>query len=39
MSGHTTLAPAGTAAKRNEALTVILSSYLASTIEFYDFLL
>ncbi|BCW74055.1 MFS transporter [Arthrobacter sp. NicSoilB11] len=39
MSGHTTLAPAGTAAKRKEARTVILSSYLGSTIEFYDFLL
>ena len=39
MSGHTKLAPAGTAAKRKEARTVILSSYLGSTIEFYDFLL
>jgi MFS family permease len=39
MSGHTTLAPAGAAAKRKEARTVILSSYLGSTIEFYDFLL
>ena len=39
MSGHTSLAPAGTAAKRKEARTVILSSYLGSTIEFYDFLL
>jgi len=39
MSGHTTLAPAGTAAKRKEARTVIMSSYLGSTIEFYDFLL
>jgi len=39
MSGHTTLAPAGTAATRKEARTVILSSYLGSTIEFYDFLL
>ena len=39
MSGHPTLAPAGTAAKRKEARTVILSSYLGSTIEFYDFLL
>jgi MFS family permease len=39
MSGHTTLAAAGTAAKRKEARTVILSSYLGSTIEFYDFLL
>lgn len=43
MSGHTTLAPtlapAVTAAKRKEARTVILSSYLGSTIEFYDFLL
>lgn len=39
MSGDTTLAPAGTAAKRKEARTVILSSYLGSTIEFYDFLL
>ena len=39
MSGHTTLAPAAMAAKRKEARTVILSSYLGSTIEFYDFLL
>jgi MFS family permease len=39
MSGPITLAPAGTAAKRKEARTVILSSYLGSTIEFYDFLL
>ncbi|MDQ0675225.1 MFS family permease [Pseudarthrobacter siccitolerans] len=39
MSGHTTLAAGGTAAKRKEARTVILSSYLGSTIEFYDFLL
>jgi MFS family permease len=39
MSGHTTLAVAGTTAKRKEARTVILSSYLGSTIEFYDFLL
>ncbi|GAC1493521.1 MAG: MFS transporter [Pseudarthrobacter sp.] len=39
MSGHTKLAAAGTAAKRKEARTVILSSYLGSTIEFYDFLL
>jgi MFS family permease len=39
MSGHTTLAPAGTTAQRKEARTVILSSYLGSTIEFYDFLL
>lgn len=39
MSGHTTLAAAGTTAKRKEARTVILSSYLGSTIEFYDFLL
>ncbi|WP_461188491.1 MFS transporter [Arthrobacter sp. Z4-13] len=39
MSGQTTLAPAGTAAKRKEARTVIMSSYLGSTIEFYDFLL
>jgi MFS family permease len=39
MSGQTQLAPAGTAAKRKEARTVIMSSYLGSTIEFYDFLL
>jgi len=39
MSGHTALAPASTAGKRKEARTVILSSYLGSTIEFYDFLL
>ncbi|MBT2593952.1 MFS transporter [Arthrobacter sp. ISL-72] len=39
MSGRTTLAPAATAAKRKEARTVIMSSYLGSTIEFYDFLL
>ncbi|BCW34871.1 MFS transporter [Arthrobacter sp. StoSoilA2] len=39
MSGHTALAPLSTAAKRKEARTVILSSYLGSTIEFYDFLL
>jgi MFS family permease len=39
MSGHTTLAPAGTAAKRKDARTVIRSCYLGSTIEFYDFLL
>lgn len=39
MSGHTTLAPASLTAKRKEARTVILSSYLGSTIEFYDFLL
>ena len=39
MSGHTALASAGTTAKRKEARTVILSSYLGSTIEFYDFLL
>ncbi|MBT2515340.1 MFS transporter [Arthrobacter sp. ISL-30] len=39
MSGHTTLAPASQAAKRKEARTVIMSSYLGSTIEFYDFLL
>ncbi|MFJ5958411.1 MFS transporter [Paenarthrobacter sp. NPDC092416] len=39
MSGHTALAPASTAAKRKEARTVIMSSYLGSTIEFYDFLL
>ena len=39
MSGHTALATASTAAKRKEARTVILSSYLGSTIEFYDFLL
>ncbi|WP_420180272.1 MFS transporter [Paenarthrobacter sp. TA1.8] len=39
MSGHTALAPTSTAAKRKEARTVIMSSYLGSTIEFYDFLL
>jgi MFS family permease len=39
MSGHIALAPLSTAAKRKEARTVILSSYLGSTIEFYDFLL
>ncbi|MBT2587605.1 MFS transporter [Arthrobacter sp. ISL-95] len=39
MSGHTALASSSTAAKRKEARTVILSSYLGSTIEFYDFLL
>jgi MFS family permease len=39
MSGHTALAQSSTAAKRKEARTVILSSYLGSTIEFYDFLL
>jgi MFS family permease len=39
MSGQITLAAAGTAAKRKEARTVIMSSYLGSTIEFYDFLL
>lgn len=39
MSGHTALAPLSPAAKRKEARTVILSSYLGSTIEFYDFLL
>ncbi len=39
MSGHTTLAPASQTAQRKEARTVILSSYLGSTIEFYDFLL
>ncbi|MFC8039039.1 MFS transporter [Paenarthrobacter sp. NPDC057355] len=39
MSGHTALAPSSTAAKRKEARTVIMSSYLGSTIEFYDFLL
>ncbi|UXM92655.1 MFS transporter [Paenarthrobacter sp. JL.01a] len=39
MSGHTALASSSTAAKRKEARTVIMSSYLGSTIEFYDFLL
>jgi MFS family permease len=39
LSVHTTLAPASPAAKRKEARTVIMSSYLGSTIEFYDFLL
>ncbi|YCK81016.1 MHS family MFS transporter [Arthrobacter sp. D3-18] len=39
MSGQTALAPSSTAAKRKEARTVIMSSYLGSTIEFYDFLL
>lgn len=39
MSGHTALAQSSTAAKRKEARTVIMSSYLGSTIEFYDFLL
>ncbi|MET3370495.1 UNVERIFIED_CONTAM: MFS family permease [Jeotgalibacillus campisalis] len=39
MTGHTALAPSSTAAKRKEARTVIMSSYLGSTIEFYDFLL
>lgn len=39
MSGHTALASTNTAAKRKEARTVIMSSYLGSTIEFYDFLL
>lgn len=39
MSGTTQLTHMSPAAKRKEARTVILSSYLGSTIEFYDFLL
>jgi MFS family permease len=39
MSGTTQLTQMSTAARRKEARTVILSSYLGSTIEFYDFLL
>ncbi|MFP3578872.1 MFS transporter [Arthrobacter sp. SIMBA_036] len=39
MSGRTALSQSSTATKRKEARTVILSSYLGSTIEFYDFLL
>ncbi|MGY3567277.1 MFS transporter [Sinomonas sp. RB5] len=39
MSGTPTLRQMSTAAQRKEARTVILSSYLGSTIEFYDFLL
>jgi MFS family permease len=39
MSGTTQLKQMGTAGQRKEARTVILSSYLGSTIEFYDFLL
>ncbi|MDQ4501573.1 MFS transporter [Sinomonas sp. ASV322] len=39
MSGTTQLTQMSTAAQRKEARTVILSSYLGSTIEFYDFLL
>ncbi|WP_427005864.1 MFS transporter [Pseudarthrobacter sp. H2] len=39
MSGLTQLQALGTAERRKEARTVIASSYLGSTIEFYDFLL
>lgn len=39
MSAPTLPTPVSTPAKRKEARTVILSSYLGSTIEFYDFLL
>jgi MFS family permease len=39
MSGTLTLRQMSAAAQRREARTVILSSYLGSTIEFYDFLL
>ncbi len=39
MSGTTTLTRMSTTAQRKEARTVILSSYMGSTIEFYDFLL
>ncbi|MET3919538.1 MFS transporter [Arthrobacter sp. UYEF20] len=39
MSGLTQLQAMGTAERRKEARTVIASSYLGSTIEFYDFLL
>ncbi|MBP1134400.1 MFS family permease [Arthrobacter sp. PvP023] len=39
MSGLTQLQAMGTAERRKEARTVIASSYLGSTIEYYDFLL
>jgi MFS family permease len=39
MSGLTQLEAMGTAERRKEARTVIASSYLGSTIEYYDFLL
>ena len=39
MSGLNQLQSMGTAERRKEARTVIASSYLGSTIEFYDFLL
>jgi len=39
MSGLTQLQGMGTAERRKEARTVIASSYLGSTIEYYDFLL
>ncbi|WLQ07727.1 MFS transporter [Arthrobacter oryzae] len=39
MSGLTQLHAMGTAERRKEARTVIASSYLGSTIEYYDFLL
>ncbi|KRE53313.1 MFS transporter [Arthrobacter sp. Soil736] len=39
MSGLTQLQAMGTAERRKEAHTVIASSYLGSTIEYYDFLL
>lgn len=39
MSGLTQLQVMGTAERRKEARTVIASSYLGSTIEYYDFLL
>lgn len=39
MSGLTQLDAMGTAERRKEARTVIASSYLGSTIEYYDFLL
>jgi MFS family permease len=39
MSGLTQLQSMGTAERRKEARTVIASSYLGSTIEYYDFLL
>lgn len=39
MSGLTQLQALGTAERRKEARTVIASSYLGSTIEYYDFLL
>lgn len=39
MSRNTQLETMGTAERRKEARTVIASSYLGSTIEYYDFLL